>query len=115
MSGGGGGGRCGENITKWHFPRLKIILHFMEYSCTILRAFSNACTFVAIRTRSSARVGFPVLSDPMVQPVPESSSFFRRPSMYSRKYQVEVMQPWRTPCFTGKVADFTLLTNTDGL
>ena len=74
-------GRCGENITKWHFPRLKIILHFMEYSCTILRAFSNACTFGAIRTRSSARVGFPVLSDPMVQPVPESSSFFRRPSM----------------------------------
>ena len=68
-----------------------MILHFMEYSCTILRAFSNAFTFGAIRTRSLARVGFPVLSDPIVQPVPESSSFFMGPSMYSRKYQVEVM------------------------
>ena len=76
----------------------------------ILRAFSKAFALGAIRTRSSANVGFPALRVPIVQPVPESSSSFRRPPIYKRKYQVDVIQPWRTPCFIGKIADLMPLT-----
>ena len=71
-------------MIKWHLGELNKNLHFLEYSYTMLSAFSKLFKLGLIKTRSSANVGLQSLMEPIVQPVPDSCSFCYSPSTNSK-------------------------------
>ena len=79
------GGLLGEKTIRWHLSGLHRNLHWLAYSFTIVSAFLNILKLGPIRTMSSAKTGLPNLMKPIVQPVPEFSSFCSKPSIKKLK------------------------------
>ena len=78
------GGLFGEKMIRWHLEGLNKNLHFLEYSYTMLSAFSKLFKLGPIKTRSSTSVGLPSFMEPIVQPVLDFCSFCNSPSMKSK-------------------------------